>query len=163
MTNAFKYVQATGVKVDADTLQRYEQVRKKVAKQLSTCIKFLQAQKAKTPEGSLSASSLNTEEDQKVSSHSPIQREHVSPIGGDTILSGYRVTTPIKTNGNGMGPTLTESMRERADALQKVQSITNGHTIGSTPVSLETLSKKAIEESDKKSLKVPSSCYLSIV
>ena len=48
--NAFKYVQANGVKVDADTLQRYEQVRKKVAKQLSTYIRFLQAQKAKTPD-----------------------------------------------------------------------------------------------------------------
>ena len=48
VTNAFKYVQATGVKVDADTLERYEQLRKKVAKQLSVCIKFLQAQKAET-------------------------------------------------------------------------------------------------------------------
>ena len=57
VTNAFKYVQATGVKVDADTLQRYEQIRKKVAKQLSICIKFLQAQKAGTPERSLSVSS----------------------------------------------------------------------------------------------------------
>ena len=52
-----KYVQATGVKVDADTLQRYEQIRKKVAKQLSICIKILQAQKAGTPERSSSASS----------------------------------------------------------------------------------------------------------
>ena len=48
VTNAFKYVQATGVKVDADTLQRYEQIRKKVAKQLRICIKFSQAQKAGT-------------------------------------------------------------------------------------------------------------------
>ena len=93
MTKAFKYVQATGVKVDTDTLQRYDQVGKKVAKQLSTCIKFLQVQKAKSSERSLSASSLNTEEDQKVSSHSPIQREHVSPIGADTISPSYRVTT----------------------------------------------------------------------
>ena len=45
VTNAFKYVQATGVKVDADTLQRYEKIRRKVAKQLRICIKFLQAQK----------------------------------------------------------------------------------------------------------------------
>ena len=52
VTNAFKYVQATGVKVDTDTLQRYEQIRRKVAKQLSICIKFLQAQKAGTPERS---------------------------------------------------------------------------------------------------------------
>ena len=52
IVNAFKYVKATGVKVGADTLQIYEQVRKKVAKQLSTCIRFLQAQKAKTPEES---------------------------------------------------------------------------------------------------------------
>ena len=56
VTNAFKYVQATGVKVDADTLQRYEQIRRKLAKQLSICIKFLKAQKAGTPERGLFAS-----------------------------------------------------------------------------------------------------------
>ena len=66
VTNAFKYVQATGVKVDADTLQRYEQIRKKVAKQLSVCIKFLQAQKAGTPQRSSSASSQTEKKDQKV-------------------------------------------------------------------------------------------------
>ena len=62
VTNAFKYVQATGVKVDADTLQRYEQIRRKVAKQFSVCIKFLKAQKAGTPERSSSALS-QTEKD----------------------------------------------------------------------------------------------------
>ena len=73
MTNAFNYVQATGVRVDADALQRYEQIRRKVGKQLSTCNKVLQAQKAKTPERSLSASPQNAEEeDQKTSPHSPI-------------------------------------------------------------------------------------------
>ena len=122
VTNAFKYVQATGVKVDADTLQRYEQIRKKVAKQLSVCIKFLQAQKAETPERNSSASS-QTEKDQKVVLQSPIQREHVSPMGGDTIPPSYRVTTPINMNGNGRGPTLTQSIKEREDALQKVHSI----------------------------------------
>lgn len=73
MTHAFKYVQATGVKVDADTLQIYEQIRIKVAKQLSTCIKFLQTQNIETSERSLSASPQNAEEeDQKTSPHSPI-------------------------------------------------------------------------------------------
>ena len=158
VTNAFKYVQATGVKVDADTLERYKQVRKKVAKQLSTCIKFLQAQRVKTPEESKSVSPMKTEEDQKEPSHSPIQKEHVSPIGGGTIPPEYRVTTPPIVNNNGMGPTLTESMRERADALQRVHSITNRHRIGSTPASLVKLSKKAIERSDK-TLKVP---FLSV-
>ena len=137
MTNAFKYVQATGTKVEADTLQRYEQVRKKVAKQLSICIKFLQAQRVKTPEERKSVSPIKTEEDQKVPSHSPIQKEHVLPIGGDTIPPAFRVTTPPRLNGNGMGPTLTESMKERADALYKTYSITNGHGIKSTPASLE--------------------------
>ena len=156
VTNAFKYVQATGVKVDADTLQRYEQIRKKVAKQLSVCIKFLQAQKAETPERNSSASSQTEKKDQKVIPQSPIQREHVSPIGGDTIPPSYRVTTPINMNGNGRGPTLTQSIKEREDALQKVHSITNGHGIKSNPARLETLSKQIIQTSDKKSLKVPS-------
>ena len=44
---------------DADILQRYEQIRRKVAKQLSICIKFLQAQKAGTPKRGLSASISN--------------------------------------------------------------------------------------------------------
>ena len=75
---------------------------------------------------------------------SPIQREHVSPIGGDTIPPSYRVTTPINMNmnGNGRGPTLTQSIKEREDALQKVHSITNGHRIKSNPARLETLSKQ---------------------
>ena len=37
-----------------------------------------------------------------------------------------------------MGPTLTESMKEREDALQKVHNITNGHGIKSNPARLET-------------------------
>ena len=94
--------------------------------------------------------------DQKVVPQSPIQREHVSPIGGDTIPPSYRVTTPINMNGNGRGPTLTQSIKEREDALQKVHSITNGHGIKSNPAGLGTLSKRIIEKSDKKSLKVPS-------
>ena len=85
VTNAFKYVQSTGTKVDADTLQRYEQVRKKVAKQLSICVKFLQAQRVKTPEESKPISPVKTEEDQEVPSHSPIQKKHVSPMGEDTV------------------------------------------------------------------------------
>ena len=55
-----------------------------------------------------------------------------------------------------MGPTLTESMKERQDALQKVHTITNGQKIKSNPAKLEALSKKIIERSDKKLLKVPS-------
>ena len=156
VTNAFKYLQATGVKVDADTLQRYEQIRKRVAKQLSVCIKFLQAQKAETTEKSSSASPQIEKKDQKVILQSPIQREHVSPIGGDTIPPSYRVTTPIDMHDNGRGPTLTQSIKERKDALQKVHSITNGHGIKSNPARLETLSKQVIQTSDKKSLKVPS-------
>ena len=121
VTNVFKYVQATGVKVDADTLQRYEQIRRKVAKQLSICITFLQAQKAGTPERSSSASpQIVDKEDQKVTPQSPIQREHVSPIGGDRIPPSYRVKTPININGNGMGPTLTESMKEREDYKRSI-------------------------------------------
>ena len=156
VTNAFKYLQATGVKVDADTLQRYEQIRKRVAKQLSVCIKFLQAQKAEITEKSSSASPQIEKEDQKVILQSPIQREHVSPIGKDTLPPSYRVTTPIDMNDNGRGPTLTQSIKERKDALQKVHSITNGHGIKSNPARLETLSKQVIQTSDKKSLKVPS-------
>ena len=86
--------------------------------------------------------------------HSQIQREHVSPIGGDTIPP--RVTTPVNMNCNGRGPTLTQSIKEREDALQKVHSITNGHEIRSHPARLETLSKQIIQTSDKKSLTVPS-------
>ena len=66
------------------------------------------------------------------------------------------MTTLIHTNSNGIGPTFTESMKERQDALQKVHTITNGQKIKSNPEKLETLSKKIIERSDKKSLKVPS-------
>ena len=54
-----------------------------------------------------------------------------------------------------MGPTLSESLRERADALYKTHTITNGYGLQSTPPSLETLSKQFIAKSDKKSLKVP--------
>ena len=112
ITNVFKYVQATSVKVDDDTLQRYEHVRKKVAKQLSTCVRFLEAQRIKTPEESQSTTPSKAEEDQEAPSYSPIQKEHVSPIGGDTILPKLRVTTPFQYNSEGMGPTPTESMKE---------------------------------------------------
>ena len=54
-----------------------------------------------------------------------------------------------------MGPTLSESLRERADALYKTHTITNGYGLQSTPPSLETLSKQFIAKSGKKSLKVP--------
>ena len=123
---------------------------------MSVCITFLQAQKAGTPEKSSSASSQTEKKDQKVIPQSPIQREHVSPIGGDTTPSSYSVTTSININDNGRGPTLTQSIKEREDALQKVHNITNGHGIKSNPARLETLSKQIIQTSDKKSLKVPS-------
>ena len=81
---------------------------------MSICIKFLQAQKAGTPERSPSASSqIDEKEDKKIIPQSPIQREHVSPIGGDTIPPSYRVTTPINMNGNGRGPTLTKYKGKR--------------------------------------------------
>ena len=70
-----RYVQATGVKVDDDTLQKYEQVRKKVAKQLNTCVMFSEAQRIKTPEESQSTTPIKAEEDQEVPPHSPIQRD----------------------------------------------------------------------------------------
>ena len=54
-----------------------------------------------------------------------------------------------------MGPTLSESLKERADALYKTHTITNGYGLQSTPPSLETLSKQFIAKSGKKSLKVP--------
>ena len=41
-------------------------------------------------------------------------------------------------NDNGRGPTLTQSIKEREDALQKVHNITNGHGIKSNPARLET-------------------------
>ena len=55
-----------------------------------------------------------------------------------------------------MGPTVSESLQERAAALYKTHTITNGYGIKGTPQSLETLSKQLIAKSDKKSLKVPS-------
>ena len=64
------------------------------------------------------------------------------------------MTTP-PLNGKSIGPTLSESLRERADALYKTHTITNGYGLQSTPPSLETLSKQFIAKSDKKSLKVP--------
>ena len=54
-----------------------------------------------------------------------------------------------------MGPTLSESLRERADALYKTHTITSGYGLQSTPPSLETLGKQFIAKSDKKLLKVP--------
>ena len=119
------------------------------------CLRFLQAEQEDTPEGEKPPSPTKHEEDQKVPSQSPIQREHVSPIGEDTIPPGYVVTTPPKVNGKSMGPTLSESLQERADALYKTHTITNGYDIKSTPQSLETLSKQFISKSGKKSLKVP--------
>ena len=38
ITEAFKYVQAIGTKVGDETLQRYEQIRKKIAKELRLCL-----------------------------------------------------------------------------------------------------------------------------
>ena len=94
ITEAFKYVQATGTKVGDETLQRYEQIRKKIARELRLCLRFLQAEQEETPEGEKPSSPTKHEEDQKVPPQSPIQREHVSPIGEDTIPPGYMVTTP---------------------------------------------------------------------
>ena len=153
ITEAFKYVQATGTKVSDETLQRYEQIRKKLAKELRLCLRFLQAEQEEVLEEK-SSSPTKLEGDQKVPSHSPIPRETVSPIGKDTIPPRYKVTTP-PLNGKSMGPTLSESLRERADALYKTHTITNGYGLQSTPPSLETLSKQCIAKSDKKSLKVP--------
>ena len=51
VTNAFKYVQSTGTKVDADTLQRYEQVRKKVAQTIKHLFKVFSSSKSKDPRG----------------------------------------------------------------------------------------------------------------
>ena len=74
---------------------------------------------------SQSPTSIKDEKDQKIPPHSPVQREHVLPMGGDTIPPEYRVKIPSRVNGNGMGPSLAESVKGRTDALQKVHSITN--------------------------------------
>ena len=76
-------------------------------------------------------------------------------MGGDTLPPRYVVTTSTNGNGKSMGPSLSESLQERADALYKTHTITNGYDIKSTPQSLETLSKQLIAKSDKKSLTVP--------
>ena len=153
ITEAFKYVQATGTKVSDETLQRYEQIRKKISRELRLCLRFLQAKQGEVLEEK-SSSPTKPEGDQQVPSYSPIPRETVSPIGKDTMPPRYKVTTP-PLNGKSMGPTLSESLRERADALYKTHTITNGYGLQSTPPSLETLSKQFIAKSDKKSLKVP--------
>ena len=153
ITEAFKYVQATGTKVSDETLQRYEQIKKKIARELRLCLRFLQAEQEEVLEEK-SSSPTKPEGDQQVPSHSPIPWETVSPIGKDTIPPSYKVTTP-PLNGKSMGPTLSESLRERADALYKTHTIANGYGLQSTPLSLETLSKQFIAKSDKKSLKVP--------
>ena len=153
ITEAFKYVQATGTKVSDETLQRYEQIRKKIAKELRLCLRFLQAEQEEVLEEK-SSSPTKPEEDLQVPSHSLIPRETVSPIGKDTIPPRYKVTTP-PLNGKSIGPTLSESLREGADALYKTHTITNGYGLQSTPLSLETLSKQFIGKSNKKSLKVP--------
>ena len=153
ITEAFKTVQATGTKVSDETLQRYEQIRKKIARELRLCLRFLQAEQEEVLEEK-SSSPTKLEEDQQVLVHSPIPRETVSPIGKDTIPPRYKVPTP-PLNGKSMGPTLSESLRERADALYKTHTITNGYGLQSTPLTLETLNKQFIAKSDKKSLKYP--------
>ena len=163
ITNAFRYVQMTGTKLDDETLQRYEHVRKRVAKQLNVCNRLLEAQRVKTPEQSHSTTPNKVEEDQEILTHSPIQREHVSPIGRDTIPPKFRVTTPLKYNGEGLGPSPPESIKERIDALQKVHEITNGHTTKPTLTRLEDLSKQAIRQSDKRTLRVPDTTNLQLV
>ena len=60
----------------------------------------------------------------------------MSPIGEDTIPPGYVVTTPPKVNGKSMGPTLSGSLQERADALYKTHTTTNGYDIKRTQQSL---------------------------
>ena len=117
------------------------------------CLRFLQAEQEEVLEEK-SSSPTKPEGDQQVQSHSPIPRETVSPTGKDTIPPRYKVTTP-PLKGKSMGPTLSESLRERADALYKTHTTTNGYGLQSTPLSIETLSKQFIAKSDKKSLKVP--------
>ena len=133
-------------------LQRYEQIRKKVARELRLCLRFLQAGQEKTPEEEKPPPPTKPDPDQQIPSQSPTQQEHVSPIGGDTIPPRYVTTTPTNSNGKTMGPALSESPQERADALYKTHTITNGYDSKSTPQSLETLSKQLIAKSDKKSL-----------
>ena len=123
------------------------------------CLRFLQAEQEEVL-GEKPSSPTKLEGNQQVQSHSPIPRETVYPIGKDTIPPWYKVTTP-PLNGKSMGPTLSESLRERADVLYKTHTITNGFGLQSTPPSLETLSKQFIAKSDKKSLKVPHKDYPS--
>ena len=141
------------LKLNDETLQRYEQIRKKIAKELRLCLRFLQAEQEEVPEGENLHLLLNLREINKYPLNHPYQGK-LSPIGKDTIPPRYRVTTP-PLNGKSMGPTLSESLKERADALYKTHTITNGYGIKSTPPSLEALSKQFIAKSGKKSLRVP--------
>ena len=77
ITEAFTYVQATGTKVSDETLQRYEQIRKKIARELRLCLRFLQAEQEEVLEEK-SSSPTKPEGDQQVPSHSPIPRETIS-------------------------------------------------------------------------------------
>ena len=92
----------------------------------------MQAEQEEVLEKEKPSSPTKPEGDQQVPSHSPIPRETVSSIGKDTIPSRYKVTTP-PLNGKSMGPTLSESLRERTDALYKTHTITNGYGLQSTP------------------------------
>ena len=92
ITEAFKYVQATGTKVSDETLQRYEQIRKKIARELRLCLRFLQAEQEEVLEEKPS-SPIKTWGRSTSTSHSPIPRETISPIGKDTIPPRYKVTT----------------------------------------------------------------------
>ena len=62
ITEAFKYVQVTGTKVGEETLQRYEQIRKKIAKELRLCLRFLQAEQEEVPKKKNSHLLLNLRE-----------------------------------------------------------------------------------------------------
>ena len=91
------------------------------------CLRFLQAEQEEVIEEKPS-SSTKSEGDQQLPLHSPIPRETASSIGKDTIPPRYKVTTP-PLNGKNMGPTLSESLKERADALYKTHTITNGYRL----------------------------------
>ena len=71
-------MQATGTKVGDETLQRCEQIRKKIGKELRLCLRFLQAEQEEVSEGEKPSSSTKPEGDQQVPSQSLIPRETIS-------------------------------------------------------------------------------------
>ena len=72
ITEAFKYAQATGTKVSDETLQRYEHIRKKIARELRLCLKFLQAEQEEV----LEEKSLSPTKPEEINKYWPTHPYH---------------------------------------------------------------------------------------